>query len=284
LGKKLAKGRVRRRSLPQAGLPTDTCLFCGHSPGSADCALFVPMYGPTVQAKFLLGRGTAYEYGDVVVPRCPDCHRRHAGLAKRIEGWHERALHKGDQEHFPEAVGAVAKAREEARELEEISAIAGRAVERAQAGRRWAIGKQWLIGRILRRPNPARDAADTALAAAQHQEGVAVGLHRDIVAEQKRVEAELVVLREAAIAAHKSAYAQPALPVNVRPEKDWPQAPLVAERLSQSWGLGTSADSTAEEKEARETVSRPPQLREPDLEFVASDCRVEQAEEVVCCS
>ncbi len=322
LAHKLTVSRVRRVAVPAVGSATDTCFYCGQRAGVAAASIRVPVHGPETRVEFLLGRGVEYQHGEVVVPRCAQCRQHHQEWPERIEAWHEDALWAGDEDRFPALVdaldqsvreaaaahehiatcqddqsfpleaGAVATAVE-ALELRKLwVANSMRAVTQAEAVVKRTTTAAGLLDRLVRRPNPARDAALTFLEATKTQGTLARNLEQQAItahmgaqnallqakADAKRVATArfeacrqtiqsrteaLQLARELAVAAHVAANPQPVLPAGIRQECDLMEAPGVVAATDKSWTFG---DRTAEEggPEAKPTgtVSRSPVLRE----------------------
>ncbi len=277
LAKKLAKQRARRTAVAVGGAATDTCFFCGQHSGDATASITVAMHGPVTRIEFLFGNGTSYDYADVTVSRCPECWWHHSEWPKKIEAWHEAALHAADPEHFPEACAMEASAKNLAETLAKGSALAGQSVERARVALVRAVASQGLFSRLFGRPNPARDTANAALEAAQRQQTMAVGQSQQAVADHKRVQAELLDLRKRAVAAYKTANPQPGLPAGIRPESGFLQAPVIATQQHKSWTFGEKPDDDGGEVTPKGTVSRSPVLRELDApEVKCSEARVKR--------
>ena len=261
LAKKLTKQRVRRMAVVLGGAATDTCFYCGQRPGEASAVITVPMHGSLKRTEFLFGNGKAYDYGDVTISRCPECRRHHEEWPKSIEVWHAAALSAADPGHFPKAYAAVEYAKQTVEALARGSALADQSVNRARAALVRAVESQGFLARLFKRPNPARDAANAALAAAQRQQAMAVEQSQQAVAGHKRAQAELQSLRERAVAAYKAANPQPGLPPGIRPEGDLLQAPAVVKQQHLSWTFGDKADDDgAGEVKPKGTVSRSPTL------------------------
>ncbi len=264
LAAKLTKNRTYRMPVNLGTSASGTCFFCGVRPGVESCAIAVPMHGPVKKVKFLLGSGVSCEYGDVYVPRCADCHRHHSEWPERIEAWHEAALDAGGANRFPEQAEVEASAKQNVEALSKGLELSGLSVGRARVAVDRAIESQGFMARLLRRPNPARAAADTALAAAERQSRMAGEWLAAATDEHKRAHRELKELRQKAVAAYKAAHPAPSLPEGIRPENDVTQAEVIASQLGKSWFLGDSPESDGKEVAPKGTVSRTPRLRDLD--------------------
>lgn len=261
LVKRLAKQRVRRTVVAAIGTATDTCFFCGQRPGDASAALIVPMHGPVTRTEFLFGSGTAYDYGDVIVPRCVECRQHHAEWPKNIEVWHEEALRAADLEHFPEACAAVEKTRQTAEAMAKGSSLAGQSVERARAALVRAEESQGFISSLFGRPNPARDAAYAAAETAQRQQKMAALRVQEAAAGHKLAQAALQGLRERAVATYKAANPQPRLLAGIRPEHNLTQASAIVNLQRESWSFGHNTEEDGGgEPVVKGTVSRSAEL------------------------
>lgn len=266
LTRKLTKKRVRRSPVSPQGSPTDTCFFCGQRQGDASLALGVPMHGPVARTEFLLGNGVYYEYGDILVPRCVECHKHHEDWPVRIETWHEAALSEAVPENFPEARAEEASTRGTAQALAKGSSLADKSVERARAALNRARESQGFLARILRRPNPAHVAASAALDAAQRQKAMAQERSGEAAEKHKRAREILQGLRKRTVDAYKAEHPMPQLPAGVRPEDDLLEAPVIAAQKRKSWDFGDTADSESDEVAPKGMVSRSPKLRELEID------------------
>jgi len=264
LAKKLTKQRVRRTAVTVGDAPTDTCFFCGQRPGDASAAITVPMHGPVTHTEFLFGSGTTYFYGDVAIARCTECWMHHTEWPERIEAWHETALRAAEPDNFPEASAAVANAMQAVETQAKVSALAGQSVERAQAALLRAVQSQGFFARLFGRPNPARDAANAALAAAQQQQQIATRQSQQADDRHKQALTELRKIRKQVVAAYKAANPQPGLPVGIRPENHLMLASAIVTQQQQFWTFGEKPDMNDGEILPKGTVSRSPKLRDVD--------------------
>jgi hypothetical protein len=240
LAKTLAKAE-HRRAVAAVGSAADTCVFCGRKPGEASAALTVPMHGPVTRMEFLLGEGILYDYADVTVPRCAGCRREHAEWPKRVETWHDAALRTASLGHFPELCAARTGARNAAEAAAKQVAAAGAAVETAESALAQAVQNQGYLSRLLRRPNPERDAAVSSLDAARRQQAAAVGRSEQAKAGLERAQAALLQARTRAVADNKAANPMPGLPEGIVPEDRWTEVPLIAAQQRNGWSFGESS-------------------------------------------